>query len=72
MSKVIAVRRKYGRIEQYKLNDGRILDFNQCWHEVDRGLIDNLQNIIRDDGVLVIKSLPDEDMNNNLDSLPEF
>lgn len=72
MSKVVAVRKKYGRIVQYKLDDGRVLDFEECWNLVNKGLVDNLQNVIRDDGVVAIRSMRDDTTDNNLESLPEF
>ena len=69
---VIAVRHgENGELVAFKLNDGTVYDFNQCWDAVNRGELDLIATTGKS-GAPVIRSRGDGDLDNNLSNLPVF
>ena len=70
--KVVAVRRdEDDNMAEFKLSDGRVVDFPGCQQLINEGKLD-LINAIGKNGVEIIRSKPDGDPNNNLRDLPSF
>ncbi|HCF51113.1 MAG TPA: hypothetical protein DER60_12580 [Syntrophomonas sp.] len=61
-----------GRLNRFKLSDGRELDFQQTVAMGKKGQIKNIDVVDRDSGMQFIRSEPDGTEANNLDNLPEF
>lgn len=60
-----------GNLSEFKLNDGTVYDFNQCWDAINCGELDLIATTCKE-GVLAIRSHGDGDMSNNLSNLPSF
>lgn len=78
-ARVVAVRKdKQGDIVRYKLNDGRVMDFDGMRQLIHNDEVENLMCVPgrpyegSGDQPLVIRSFPDGDITNNLDNLPLF
>lgn len=68
---VTAVRKDKGRLTGFRLNDGRELDFAQCYQAVERGEIPSLSTGTARNGEATIRSKRGyEDY--KLDDLPTF
>ena len=76
MSEVVAVKRGENySIVAYKLDDGRVVDSQECAELIRTGEIKNLSyqsNTRGESGVPIIRSKPDGITENNLQNLPEF
>ena len=78
MAKVIAVSKDTdGDILLYKLDDGRIVGFEECKELIHNGELPDLMCVLgrpASDGYQheIIRSKPDGDVNNNLSNLPTF
>lgn len=70
---VTAVKRggENNRIEAFKLNDGRVLSFAECYQAVERGEIPSLITGATRNGEVTIRSKRGYD-DYSLDSLPTF
>lgn len=73
MSKIVAVRRGLkGELSQFKLDDGRVLNYDQAVDAIEIGTIEGC-NVGKDKyGFPSIKSNRDNSMENNLTDLPNF
>jgi hypothetical protein len=70
---IVAVRHdEQGRLTQFKLSDGREINFQQAVEMGKRGQIRNIDVVDRASGRPYIRSERDGSEANNLDSLPEF
>lgn len=70
--KVTAVRKdEEGNLSEFKLNDGRVVDFYGCKDLINEGKLDLISTTGKN-GVEIIRSKPDGDPSNNLSELPEF
>lgn len=73
MSKVIAVHKNYdGNLESFKLDDGRVLSFDECRVAINNGELPDLICTYGKSDAIIIRSQPDNDPSNNLSNLPEF
>lgn len=69
---VVAVRRgKSGNLSEFKLNDGRVLNFSDAYHAAESGEIPSLATGVARNGELTIRSARGYD-NYKLDDLPTF
>lgn len=69
---VVAVRKdENGNLSEFKLDDGTVYDFQECWDAINRGEL-NLIATIGKEGAPVIRSYGDGDKSNNLSNLPPF
>lgn len=72
MSKVVAVRKdEQGRITDYKLDDGRVIDHTTAVEEVNAGNIEGCMTFVNREGDESIRSKRGQD-NYKLSDLPEF
>lgn len=70
--KVVAVKKNdEGNLSKFKLNDGRVVNLDECAAMCDCGEL-SLTHTTGKDGAPVIRSYPDGDESNNLSNLPEF
>ena len=71
--KIIAVQKdENGTIQQYKLDNGSIVNVNQAIKMVNNKEIENCNVFTTKSGSQSIRSNNDGDPSNNLDSLPTF
>lgn len=71
--KVVAVRKdSNGTIQEYQLDDGSVVDHEEAVDLVENGFLEGYNIATAKDGTLSIRSNPDGDPSNNLDSLPAF
>lgn len=69
---VIAVRKdNEGNLSEFKLNDGTVYDFKECWDAINRGELDLIATTGKE-GVSIIRSHGDGNPDNNLSNLPTF
>lgn len=72
MSKIVAVRKdETGKIKQYQLDDGRVLDTVQAVEETNAGRIEGCTSFTTRDGDASIRSNRGQE-GYSLSSLPEF
>lgn len=70
---VVAVKKdNSGKITAYKLSDGQTIDHEQAVSMAEQGAIAGCNISTAQNGVKSIRSNPDGDTTNNLDSLPAF
>lgn len=73
MSKVVGVRKNSGGdLEAFKLDDGRILSFEECRDAIHHGELPDLICTKGKSDSIIIRSTPDGDPSNNLSNLPQF
>ena len=73
MSKVVGVHKNSdGNLEQFKLDDGRVLSFEECRNAIHNGDLPDLICTEGKSGSIIIRSQPDGDESNNLSNLPQF
>ena len=71
--KIIAVQKdENGTIQQYKLDNGSIVDVNQAIQMVNNKEIENCNVFTTKSGSQAIRSNNNGDPSNNLDNLPTF
>lgn len=71
--KVMAVKRdSNGTITNYKLDDGKVIGHAEAVSMVEGGQLQGYNVSTAKDGTKSIRSNPDGDVGNNLDSLPAF
>lgn len=69
---VVAVRKdEDGNLSEFKLDDGTVYNFQECWDAINRGELDLIATTGKE-GVPVIRSYGDGDKSNNLRNLPSF
>ena len=69
----IAVRKNAdGDLRKFKTSSGRILTYEEALQQVQAGMIEGVNTFTGKDGETYIRSNPDGDRSNNLDSLPTF
>jgi hypothetical protein len=69
----IAVRKNEdGDLAEFKTSSGRILQYEEALQQVQAGMIEGVNTFTGKDGETYIRSNPDDDRSNNLDSLPTF
>ncbi|WP_078409656.1 DUF3892 domain-containing protein [Priestia abyssalis] len=69
----IAVRKNAdGDLKEFKTSSGRILTYEEALQQVQSGMIEGVNTFTGKDGETYIRSNPDSDRSNNLDSLPTF
>lgn len=69
---IVAVRHDKGKLTNFKLNNGQELDYQQAIKMGKEGKIKGIDVVDRNNGMQFIRSTPDGNKDNNLDSLPEF
>jgi len=69
--KIIALKKRGGKVQGYKLSDGSIVDKNQAVSLAKQGEIAGVGVAVRS-GKEYLKSFPDGSENDNLSSLPSF
>lgn len=73
MSRVIGVHKNSsGDLEKFKLDDGRILTFEECREAIHQGELPDLICTKGKGDSIIIRSTPDGDVSNNLSNLPQF
>lgn len=73
MSKVVAVHKnEEGNLEMFKLDDGRVLSFDECRQAINNGELPDLICTYGKSDAIIIRSQPDGDPSNNLSNLPTF
>lgn len=73
MSKVVAVHKNDdGNLEAFKLDDGRVLSFDECRDAIHNGELPDLICTYGRSGAVIIRSQADGKRENNLSNLPEF
>lgn len=73
MAKVVGVHKNGdGDLEQFKLDDGRILSFEECRAAIHAGELPDLICTNGKSDSIIIRSTPDGDESNNLSNLPTF
>ncbi len=73
MAKVVGVHKNSeGNLEQFKLDDGRVLSFEECRAAIHNGELPDLICTEGKSDRIIIRSTPDGDPSNNLSNLPEF
>jgi len=70
-TEIVAVVKDSGDIVGYKLSDGKIVFKDEALKMARNGELKNI-GISENQGTEYLKSLPDNDMNNNLSSLPSI
>lgn len=71
--RVVATRKDTtGTITQYKLDNNQVVDHKQAVSMVESGEIEGCNITTAKNGVKSIRSYPDGNPDNNLDSLPTF
>lgn len=71
--KVVAVRKdNIGTITDYKLENGKVIGHSEAVSMVESGKLEGYNVATAKNGVKSIRSNPDGDSSNNLDSLPIF
>ena len=69
---VVAVRKdENGNLSEFKLDDGTVYDFKECWDAIGRGELD-LVATTGEEGVPILGSPGDGNPENNLSNLPTF
>lgn len=61
-----------GDLVSFKTSAGRTLSYQEALMEIDRGAIEGVNTFEGKDGEMYIRSNPDHNKANNLDSLPPF
>ncbi|AQX55183.1 DUF3892 domain-containing protein [Priestia flexa] len=73
MDQFVAVRKDdKGNLTEFKTQSGQILNYEEAMKRVASGEIEHVTTFIGKDGDTYIRSVPDHDKTNNLDSLPTF
>ena len=73
MAKVVAVSKdETGRMEYFRLDDGRTVNLRECANLVLAGELPDLVVGSTVDNLVTVRSEPDHDLSNNLSNLPEF
>ncbi|KSU87808.1 hypothetical protein A2U94_11070 [Bacillus sp. VT 712] len=73
MDRFIAVRKNdKGNLTEFKTQTGQVLSYDEAMKRVTAGEIEHVTTFIGKDGDTYIRSVPDRDETNNLDSLPTF
>lgn len=71
--KVVAVQKdNKGNLVSYKLDDGQVVSHDEAVDLVESGKLEGYNIATGKNGVKSIRSNPDGDITNNLDSLPNF
>lgn len=69
----VAVRKNAdGDLREFKTSSGRILTYEEALQQIQAGMIEGVNTFTGKDGETYIRSNPDGDRSNNLDSLPTF
>lgn len=61
-----------GDLVSFKTSAGRTLSYQEALMEIDRGTIEGVNTFKGKDGEMYIRSNPDHNKENNLDSLPPY
>lgn len=71
--RVVAVQKNSdGDIAKFKLDNGQVIEYWEAINGAQDGSIDNLIAQSGRDGSMIVRSKPDGDSSNNLDSMPTF
>ncbi|TYR80903.1 DUF3892 domain-containing protein [Priestia megaterium] len=69
----VAVRKnEQGDLVEFKTATGQVLSYSEALNRVEAGEIEHVSTFVGKDGGTYIRSNPDHDKTNNLDSLPLF
>lgn len=69
---IVAVKKYGSDVEQFKLDDGTVIDQETAVEMVENGIIQGYQVAVRDSGESYIRGIPDGNPDNNLQNLPRF